>query len=98
MFEHDNYRDIFNSRANSYHQAMQTCPRARDDEFHAILSLAEIGLHHSDDKTPIYREIARVLKPAGIAHYPGYQNAGELVEMNWNLHFINMQKAFNIRA
>ena len=136
MFEHDNYSAIFNKRADSYHSAMQTWPSARDEEFHTLLSLAELqdhhsiidmlsgggylswyvppdselyhlesssvfadfgrsgtpypivlvtegklpfadnsvdrflsmaALHHIDDKTPIYREMARVLKPGGIA-------------------------------
>jgi len=32
------YKDIFSLRANSYHQAMLDCPRARDSEFRAVLS------------------------------------------------------------
>lgn len=136
MFEYDNYKDIFNKRADSYHSAMQTWPKARDEEFYTLLSLAELqdhhsivdmlsgggylswyippeselyhlesssvfadfgrsgtphpivlvkegnlpfadnsvdrflsmaAMHHLDDKTPIYREMARVLKPGGIA-------------------------------
>lgn len=135
MFEPDSYRDIFNRRAASYHHAMATWPRARDEEFRTLLSLADIGpghsvadlhsgggylswylpaatalyhletspvfagfgrsgtshpivlideqrlpfadgsidrvlslagLHHIEDKRPVYREISRVLKPGGI--------------------------------
>jgi SAM-dependent methyltransferase len=134
MLEQRGYKDIFNERAESYHRAMQTWPRARDEEFAAIVSLAGIepqhsildmhsgggylswylpeeqelyhletssvfagcgrsgthhpvllidggqlpfadnsidrflslaGLHHLDDKKPVFREMSRVLKPGG---------------------------------
>lgn len=37
----DNYKDIFNARGAAYHQGMLEQPRAREQEFGAILRLAE---------------------------------------------------------
>lgn len=36
------YRDIFQQRGRSYHQAMQKYPQARREEFMALISLADI--------------------------------------------------------
>lgn len=39
----DSYKDIFEKRGATYHEAMQTWPRARDQEFEAIVSRANIA-------------------------------------------------------
>lgn len=136
MFKPDQYKEIFDRRADSYHQAMTSWPKARDKEFETLLTLANLqpgqrvldmpagggylawyvpneinlihietstvfanfglsktshpivvidndkfpfaansidcflslaGLHHVSDKTSLYREIFRVLKPNGTA-------------------------------
>ncbi|NES78477.1 MULTISPECIES: class I SAM-dependent methyltransferase [unclassified Okeania] len=38
----DSYKDIFNQRGLSYHQAMMTYPLARAEEFNQVLKLAKI--------------------------------------------------------
>ena len=37
----DSYKDIFDKRASSYHQAMREWPTARDNEFHQTVAMAE---------------------------------------------------------
>lgn len=43
LVQHQDYKDIFNQRADSYHKAMLDYPSARDQEFQAVMDMVRFA-------------------------------------------------------